>query len=1001
MTNLRYCIFILLSLFLQPDLSGQDKGIVYGKIMDGALNEPLPFATAGIPSINIGVSTDIDGKYRLIGIPPGTHTIEFSYLGYETQVREITIRAGEELEYNIELSEGGLTIDEIVVMGQAVGQRAAINRQINSNTIVNVISKQKLQELPDQNAAESVGRLAGVSVYRDAGEGQQVSIRGISPRFNSITVNGERLPSTEQETRSVDLSMISSDALDGIELFKAIRPDMDADAIGGTVNFTIKRADEDWKGNLRILGGYNDLKSDFGQFRASGSVSNRFFENKLGVIFSANYQRINRSNEFLNSDYEFLGSDANTDEPIIKVATLNLGDRLENRIRYGGVITLDYEFNNNHNVMLTTNLSKLERDDEQYRRRYRVGNNEQRFTARKRERNTELLTSTLSGEHTFGSLTLDWRGSYSSSDQRSPNTLRGQFWELAATDGSIQNDSDLSTVPLAFKNIVENTSLRDISLTSDFVDEQRSTFQLNLTHDFVANDQINGLIKVGGKYRSVSRSRDINAVFMRPYLDGPENPARLNPGIFVTRAGNQILMANFLGGYHNDNFYGGQYDILLGTDEIRNSVFTSLEGINLEAHNEIFGTNYTAEDLLDYQNHVDLDKLVRFYEEYKSLAVINGQVDLEDYDGREDIYAGYAMAEINYKKWLMVMGGFRYERTDQEYTSRTGSPREEDDGGSGLIELTDVTAAQGYDELLPMAHLRIKPKEWFDLRAAVTKTLSRPNFFNLVPWERINNSEQSIDRGKPDLKQTTAWNYDLFLSFYNKFGLFTIGGFYKELDNIDYVKTSAIVESGNVYNGYSLTEPANVKGTSTVRGIEFDLQVNFRSLDGIWKGIVLGTNLTLAKSETFYPLFEVNTEFIPIPPFFVTTLLDTVRTGSIIGQADLITNLILGYETGGFSGRISAVHQTKNLSPGNAGVGRTGSGVGRIPELDFFDDKFWRIDIALKQRLDKDGRFTLLANLNNLTNTPERALLGTNNFLSEEEFFGFTADFGILYKFVK
>ena len=154
----------------------------------------------------------------------------------------------------------------MVVRGQATGQRAAINQQVNSNTIVNVISKEKLQELPDQNAAEAVGRLAGVSVYRDAGEGQQVSIRGISPRFNAITVNGERLPSTEQETRAVDLSMISADALAGIELFKAIRPDMDADAIGGTVNFAVKRADPGPTGNIRILGGYNDLKQEAGQF---------------------------------------------------------------------------------------------------------------------------------------------------------------------------------------------------------------------------------------------------------------------------------------------------------------------------------------------------------------------------------------------------------------------------------------------------------------------------------------------------------------------------------------------------------------------------------------------------------------------------------------------------------------------------------------------------------------------------------------------------------------
>ena len=847
---------------------GQGKGIIYGTINDGGLDEPLGFAAVGIPSLNIGTTSNLDGKYRLTGVPAGVHQVEYSYLGYETILLEVTVEVGKEAKVEVTLQESGLTMDEVIIVGQATGQRAAINKQINSNTIVNVVSKEKLQELPDQNAAESVGRLAGVSVYRDAGEGQQVSIRGISPRFNAITVNGERLPSTEQETRAVDLSMISSDALDGIELFKAIRPDMDGDAIGGTVNFTIRKADAGVRGNVRLLGGYNDLKSDFGQFRGSASVSNRFLSNKLGVIATANYQQINRSNEFLSSSYEFIGNDPNTAEPIIIVSTLNLGDRLEKRKRYGGSMTLDYEFNSNHSVMLSSNLSQLERDDQQVRRRYRVSNNEQRFTARERERSTQLLTSTLSGEHKMGNFSIDWRGSYSQSEQETPYSLRGQFWELAATSAAIANPSDLTTVPAAFKNEVTNTTLRDVRSTSDFVEEKRRTFQLDLKYDFTAGKALNGFLKVGGKYRSVSRGRDVNELFMRPYLDGVENPGRSSPELFVTATGNQILLANFLGDYRNDGFFNGRYDILPGSEAIRNSTTTPLEGVDIAAYNALYGTNFSNGDALNYNGHIDLAKLNAFYERFEDLSMINGEVDLEDYDGQEDIYAAYAMTELNISKWLMLMGGVRFERTDQEYTSRTGSPLEEDEGGSGLIELTDVTASQGYAELLPMAHLRIKPVKWFDFRGAVTKTLSRPNFFNLVPWERINNSDQRIDRGKPDLKHTTAWNYDAFLSFYNKFGLLTIGGFYKELDNIDYVKTTAIVERGNIFNGYTLNEPANVLGTSDVKGVEIDLQANLRSLDGFLKGIVLGANVTLAQSETFYPVFDVSTEFIPTPPFF-------------------------------------------------------------------------------------------------------------------------------------
>ncbi len=989
---------IILTLFLFAAAGfSQGRGIIYGEVTDGNLKEPLGFANVAIVDLNIGTNTDLDGRYRLTNVPAGTHEVQFSYLGYVTETREVTVAAGEEIELNVVLRGEGTTLDEVVVMGQATGQRAAINQQLNSNTIVNVVSKERLQELPDQNAAESVGRLAGVSVYRDAGEGQQVSIRGISPRFNAITINGERLPSTDDQTRSVDLSMISSDALEGIELFKALRPDMDGDAVGGAVNFTVRKADEGWKGLLRLLGGYNDLKQDFGQFRGSGSISNRILGNKMGVILTGNYQRVNRSNEFLTSDYEFVGTSPDNGEPIIQIATLNLGDRLEDRVRYGGTVTLDYEINKNHTFLLSSNVSRLNRDDVRYRRRFRVSDNEQRFDVRRRERSTTVYSNTLSGEHHVGALTVEWRGSYSSSRQETPYSLRAQFWELAATNGSVANETDLNVVPGIYKNNLLNTSLRSMETVETLVTEDRATFQLDLQYDFKLPGKIAGYLKTGGKYREVDRGADFTEYFIRPYLNGDENPAIDFPNLFLTKTGSQILIGNFIGDYTNDQFFDGQFDILPGSPAIRDSLTSSLEGLNLDAYNELFGANLQPGDLIDYQGHLDPDKTDAFYQRYQDRFLLNNQRDLEDYDANEKIYAAYLMAEVNFGPRFMLLGGLRMEDTRQNYSSRRGSPVDLDEGGTGFLDLVDVEASQGYTEWLPMLHARYKFTKWMDLRAAVTKSLARPNFFNLVPWESVNNSEQIISRGKPDLEHVSVWNYDAFLSFYNRFGLFTIGAFYKELLNIDYVGTSAI-QDGGIFQGYTLNEPANVDRVSTVHGMEFDLQANFRSLSGLWRGIVLGANLTLAQSNTFYPLFEVNTEFIPEPPFFVTTVLDTLRSGPIVGQADLIANLSLGYEIGGFSGRVTMTYQGEVLSPGNPGVGRTGSGVQRIPELDFFDDEFTRFDLAFRQRLDKQGRWTLLFNVNNLTNTPERSIQGAAQLLQEEEFFGATADFGVLYR---
>lgn len=176
---------------------GQDHTVIYGVVSDSGLEEPLAFANIAIVSLNLGTTSELDGAYRIPNVPVGIHELTFSYLGYPTKTVTIEIVATEDFEQNMVMAQEGVLMNEIVVRGQATGQRAAINQQINSNTIVNVISKEKLQELPDQNAAEAVGRLAGVSVYRDAGEGQRISVRGISPRFNSITINGERLPPSD------------------------------------------------------------------------------------------------------------------------------------------------------------------------------------------------------------------------------------------------------------------------------------------------------------------------------------------------------------------------------------------------------------------------------------------------------------------------------------------------------------------------------------------------------------------------------------------------------------------------------------------------------------------------------------------------------------------------------------------------------------------------------------------------------------------------------------
>ena len=990
-------LIILTTGILLPVFAYGQTSTLTGTVFDGSQkNSPLAFATVYIDDLALGSTTDLDGQYRIPNIPEGTYEITYSYLGYESQVISTIFESKEEKVQDVTLSEGGVTIDEIVVRGQATGQRAAINQQINSNTIVNVISKEKLQELPDQNAAEAVGRLAGVSVYRDAGEGQRISIRGISPRFNSIMVNGERLPSTEESDRSVDLSMISPDMLAGIELFKAITPDMDGDAIGGAVNFTVAKAEEGWRFQGRLLPGYNDLKKDFGQFRGSLSVSNRFLSNKLGLIATGNFQKANRSNESRISDYVYEGVDA-SDNPILSVNSHSLADKLETRHRYGGSLTLDWDINEDHKILLNSSLGVTDRDELRYRRRYRISDNYQEFDVRQRMRNITLLSNSLSGSHLLGPLEIEWRSSVSQSRQRIPHELTGRFRELAAITSTLKNDQDFSAIQAAFGHDLDRTIFYNSLFNSTKIDEDHLTAKLDFKYPFKVSPKIGGYIKTGAKYRSIDRARDREGVRISPYLRS-QSPADNDPNQFISNSGSQILMANFLGDYTNDDFYGGAYDFLPGTPSIRESHSTSVEGVDIAKYNALFGTNYQLGDEIRYAGHLDIDKIQRFRDTYSGDYEQDLFINSGDYNGGEKVGAAYLMSELNIGSRLDLRGGVRYEETEQEYTSFivTGSADPDDDIAASVRSKTD---GRKYGELLPMFNSKYRVAEWMDLRLAVTKTLARPNFFNIVPWEYINEASTELQYGNPQLLHTTAWNYDVFASFYNKYGLFTIGGFYKEFKNIDFISSFVVVDRESQYNGWSVTEPRNIQGVSSVKGVEFDFQTNLTSLSSFLKRIIFGANLTLSNSKTFYPLFSVETAYVGPPTFFETIVIDTLREGNVVGQANVLANVNLGYEKGGFSGRVSMVYQGDALSPGSPGIGSADSGVGTIPEEDFFDEAFYRFDIALKQKLDKTGKWTAILNLNNVTNTPERSFLGIAERLRNEEFYGMTADLGIIFKF--
>ncbi len=218
----------------QPD----DTGGIAGRTLEADTGGLLPGARVRIAGLDLGTVTGRDGAFSLPRVPAGDHTLVASYLGYDDVARPVSVRPGETLTLDLELGGEFVTLEGFTVEGIRGGQARALNQQAASPNLVNIISADAIGQFPDANIAEALQRLPGISITRknETGEGQFVIIRGLESNFNAVTVDGVRLPTTETGVRAVPLDVFTANVAERVQVTKALRPDQDGDAIGGTID---------------------------------------------------------------------------------------------------------------------------------------------------------------------------------------------------------------------------------------------------------------------------------------------------------------------------------------------------------------------------------------------------------------------------------------------------------------------------------------------------------------------------------------------------------------------------------------------------------------------------------------------------------------------------------------------------------------------------------------------------------------------------------------------
>ena len=972
-------------------------GRIVGVVTDAQTGDPLLGASARIAGTSIGAATDMEGRFSIPSAPSGPQQLVVSYVGYVSDTLTVDVPDGGTVEVEAALSF--LTLEGVEVTAQVAGQLAAINEQFRDRTVVNVVSADRIQELPDNNAAESIGRLPGVAIQRSGGEANKVAIRGLSPKFNNVTVNGVRLAGTDGGDRSVDLSLISSNILDGIEVRKSITPDMDADAIGGAVNLRLRNAPSGLAVDVLGQGGYTALQDSYDNYKAVGTVSNRLWGDRLGLIATFNADRFDRSADKLGVGYDDF-EDSMTGDRVLVPNSIDTREETVGRSRAGGSVLLDYTVPAGR---LTANSFVNSLRNEGLVRNRNATENNLTYNVNTFDQRTTLWTSALGIEQDFGWIRYDMTGNYSRSESDSPEDMAWTF----ALDGArgFENGPEArydQGIPLTAYEQEQVRSDSTLELNTIWVDEtnlteNQSGVQANIQVPFRLGNFVNGYVKTGGKLRWLDRTYDRDR-YGRQGLQYP------NANLFECLS-QSLPQYESLGGDNPDSIEVGE--VLLDytrTDDFFDGEF----GLGL-VPNEALLTEITRALQSDAcADPGDTPYATEFVGQYhpETITSLGG-----DYSGTENYQAAYVMAELSLGDYVTVIPGVRYERDNTVYDGQRFRTITNGAVFAPPGDFTELTAERTFDYWLPMVHVDIRPLDWLSLRLARTETLARPNYNQYAPITSIDQFNSNVNAANSRLRPSQATNYDVSLQVVRgDLGLVGVSGFHKTIDDL-VIGVSIPVSSDldppegtNIppawYQGFRpfVTTNVNSPEPATFYGYELEWQTNFSYLPGALKGIVLNLNYTRTFSETTYFSYRLESELIPgRPPRQVFTVVDTTRAGRVADQPAHVANVTLGYDYKGFSTRLSYLFQSN-----------TTAGVNSVnPLFDQFVGDYSRFDLSVRQQL-RTG-IELFANLNNLNSRPDQrytyqnSVTGDYEFaddtLSYRELYGFTVDVGARYRF--
>lgn len=931
--------FYLVVTFFLLTLSGYaQKAIISGKVLDADDKLPLPGAMIQIVGDNKYTVSDYNGRFELLNINVGTYQVTVKYIGYTAITHEITVEQGKNNVLDFALKTSGTELNEVVVGDILKGQAKALNQQKNSKNIGNVISSDQVGRFPDANVGDALKRVPGITMQNDQGEARNIIIRGLAPSLNSVTLNGDRIPSAEGDNRNVQMDLIPSDMISTIEVNKTLTSDMDADAIGGSVNLVTRATPNGERISATLAGGFMPIR-EHASYTAGLVYGNRFFDNKLGAVFSGSYNNVNYGSDDVEN--EWVKDDFGNE--FVQASEIRKYD--VQRIRRSGSVALDYKFDENNTIF--ANAIYNWRDDKENRfrttyddieaiydgetitgfegraKRQTKGGVDSDRNKNRRLEDQRVQNYSLRGEHLINSkLDLDWSANYAKAREYRPGE---RYIEYRQKGLEVFQDLTDLRFPLVTTTgeAVDQFEFDSVTENTDETSESEFGAKVNIRFPFSIIAAEKGRIRTGLRLRMKEKER-------------------------------------------NNNFFS--YEPVNGGMGLLSEIPTSFyDGKNFNPGSKyVPGTFASASFLgsLDLNNSALFDKEA---DPAEFLAV--------NYNAKENIYAAYVRWDQDFNDKLSMVLGFRVENTHIDYTGNRVLDEEE-------LE-SKINTTNSYTNVLPSISFQYNATKDLVLRAAATTALARPNYYALAPYVNNIAADKEITAGNPDLDATYSYNYDFMAeNYFKSVGLISGGVFYKRLNDFiynysdnQYTDAKFAADFPNQANpipageNWSFVQSRN-GDVVDVYGFEVAFQRQLDFLPGNFlKGLGIYLNYTYTKSKAKGIADEDGNERNDI---------------SLPGTTPHMFNGSLSWENKRFSARISTNFTSDYLDE-----------LGSESYKDSYYDKQFFLDANASYKITSHLR--IFAEANNLTNQPLRYYQGVEAHTKQAEFYQARYNFGLKF----